>query len=41
MIEAGISDRLFQEKYKDAIEAQLFKLHTGQETTSSSKGLAQ
>jgi len=34
---AGITTKLFEEKYKDVIEAQLFKIHTGTETESMAR----
>ena len=34
LVKAGIKTRAFEEKYKDAIEAQLYKIHTGPETES-------
>jgi len=32
LVKEGIKTRSFEEKYKDAIEAQLYKIHTGPET---------
>lgn len=32
VIKGGINKRLFEDKYKSAIEAQLYKIHTGSET---------
>lgn len=34
IIKATVTSKLYQAKYKDAIEAQLFKIHTGMETES-------
>ena len=34
---AGVTTKLFESKYKDVIEAQLFKIHTGTETESMAR----